>query len=376
LIVMLLIVAMSLPACSASDPLFTNNLTVPLDWQGNLAVAPVPAVIGMAYHNTNNGITYYYSGSWQTLASPGSNGTNGSDGANGTNGQGFTWKDAWVTGTNYSAYDVVTDDGNCYVCILAIINSTTIPGSDGTHFTILAMKGTNGTNGNDGYTPIFGVDYFNGADGAPGVTDVFTASTNGLVPSPTTSTGLFLKDDATWASPAGGGGLTDFANDPATTTGLTWGYKAGVINYQTQGNPEVSIQFAAGTIELTDGQSYILIYLDGSGVNSITCGGIYDYTGMGIGCKPLYFVTTADELITIILDVRTGLTSADFSTMLTSWLNWVQPLSSPPSPTSEYAGRFWVVWDSGGGVAAILYICLPGSDDNYHWVKIVDGDDP
>jgi hypothetical protein len=37
----------------------------------------------------------------------------------------------------------------------------------------------------------------------------FTASVKGAVPPPTTATGKFLKDDGTWAIPAGGTGGTD-----------------------------------------------------------------------------------------------------------------------------------------------------------------------
>ena len=36
--------------------------------------------------------------------------------------------------------------------------------------------------------------------------DTFTATVKGAVPPPTTATGLFLKDDGTWAAPPGGGG--------------------------------------------------------------------------------------------------------------------------------------------------------------------------
>jgi hypothetical protein len=38
---------------------------------------------------------------------------------------------------------------------------------------------------------------------------VFSAGSDGFVPDPVTATGLFLKDDGTWAAPAGGGGAVD-----------------------------------------------------------------------------------------------------------------------------------------------------------------------
>ena len=65
-------------------------------------------------------------------------------------GQGFTWRDAWVSGDSYAPYDVLTNAGSCYECILAIGSSTTAPGSDPTYFSLLAKAGTNGTNGTNG----------------------------------------------------------------------------------------------------------------------------------------------------------------------------------------------------------------------------------
>ena len=47
--------------------------------------------------------------------------------------------------------------------------------------------------------------------------NVFTASARGLVPPPTTATGLFLKDDASWAAPGTGGGSGPLNNVSATT---------------------------------------------------------------------------------------------------------------------------------------------------------------
>lgn len=68
----------------------------------------------------------------------------GAQGAKGNTGQGFTYRNAWVSGTSYAAYDVVTYSGSTYVCILAVSGST-IPSSDSSHWTLTASKGDTGT---------------------------------------------------------------------------------------------------------------------------------------------------------------------------------------------------------------------------------------
>jgi len=55
--------------------------------------------------------------------------------------------------------------------------------------------------------------------------NAFTTTLKGLVPAPGTATGKFLKDDATWAAPAGGGGASVTVSDtapPAPTAGNLW----------------------------------------------------------------------------------------------------------------------------------------------------------
>jgi len=64
-------------------------------------------------------------------------------GNTGATGQGFTYRNAWVSGTSYAAYDVVTYNGSTYVCILAVSGST-IPSSDSSHWTLTASKGDTG----------------------------------------------------------------------------------------------------------------------------------------------------------------------------------------------------------------------------------------
>ena len=77
----------------------------------------------------------------------GDTGATGAKGDTGAAGQGFTWRGVWASGQNYAAYDVLTYSGSCYQCILAINNSTTVPPSDGAHFSLMASKGDTGAPG-------------------------------------------------------------------------------------------------------------------------------------------------------------------------------------------------------------------------------------
>ena len=73
----------------------------------------------------------------------GAQGPEGPQGIQGLPGQGFTYRGNWVSGTNYSAYDVVSNNNSSFVCYVAIENSTTEPQDDTTHFNYLAKGVTN-----------------------------------------------------------------------------------------------------------------------------------------------------------------------------------------------------------------------------------------
>jgi len=135
-----------------------------MDWRGDNSTAPtLNLVVGTGYHNTANGKSYVYDGSlWLIFSEPGATGATGATGPQGiqgepgdtgtpgATGQGFTWKGAWLTGSSYSTYDVVTDAGSCYECILAINPSNTAPGSDPAHFSLITSKGDTGAQGPQG----------------------------------------------------------------------------------------------------------------------------------------------------------------------------------------------------------------------------------
>lgn len=65
-----------------------TNITVPIEWKGDLPQAPADALVGWTYYNTSTKCSYIYDGSiWQKIASDGRDGKDGIDGKDGTDGK-------------------------------------------------------------------------------------------------------------------------------------------------------------------------------------------------------------------------------------------------------------------------------------------------
>ena len=94
-------------------------------------------------------------------------GPQGATGSTGATGQGFTNKGAWSSSTSYVPYDVVTNSGSSYVCILAV-HDVILPGNDAIHWTIIAQKGDTGAQGERGTTGATGATGNNGLTGPAG----------------------------------------------------------------------------------------------------------------------------------------------------------------------------------------------------------------
>lgn len=75
----------------------------------------------------------------------GPTGTTGSTGSTGATGQGYTWRGTWSSVTAYAAYDSVIYSGSSYVAVASSTNIT--PGTDGSKWSLLAQKGTDGSGG-------------------------------------------------------------------------------------------------------------------------------------------------------------------------------------------------------------------------------------
>ncbi len=100
----------------------------------------------------------------------GPQGDQGQAGSNGTNGQGFTFRAAFDSGTNYNPYDVVTYNGSTYDASVAIPPGGGTPDQN-PNWTLMAQegaKGQQGQQGAQGQTGATGPQGPQGPQGEPG----------------------------------------------------------------------------------------------------------------------------------------------------------------------------------------------------------------
>lgn len=104
----------------------------------------------------------------------------------------LTPKGEYSSTASYEELDVVRYEGSSYVVNKACSGITPV---EGEYYTLMAEKGTKGDPGQDGYTPVKGVDYF---DGAPGKDATLEGGSTGQIP--------YRKDDGSvgWMDPPTG----------------------------------------------------------------------------------------------------------------------------------------------------------------------------
>jgi hypothetical protein len=159
----------------------------------------------------------------------------------------------------------------------------------------------------------------------------------------------------------GSGTIDDLANDPDTTTGLTYGYKAGSINVVTQSNGIVLVGLEANTIILPDNME-TLVFLD---IPNYMVTDIVTYIDT-YGIEPTIFwimadVITSDNQITSITDLRN--LGSIYAVDSTGWAG-----GTLPEAQQQYRGRLFTL-EGDVGVADKIYICLKQADDSYMWVE-------
>ena len=104
----------------------------------------------------------------------------------------LTPKGEYSSTAMYEELDVVRYEGSSYVVNKPCSGITPV---EGEYYTLMAEKGTKGDPGQDGYTPVKGVDYF---DGAPGKDATLEGGSTGQIP--------YRKDDGSvgWMDPPTG----------------------------------------------------------------------------------------------------------------------------------------------------------------------------
>lgn len=322
----ILILSLLLSSCSPGDSLYINSLTTPLSWQGDLAAAPVPAIQGMAYHNTTNGITYYYDGAtWQTLATPGANGANGANGAPGAAGQGFTWQGAWVSGGSYVPYDMVESGGSAFNCILAT-SGVILPSLDNVHWSLVAQAGLSSVLNGVTTTDINGFIKGNGAVVSADNSTYLTTEGDPVVGA---VAGIVKSNGAGVISAASSG--TDYAPVTSGTSVLkangSGGFAAaGVADIDPIVTRIIEIKLIddATSLGTGDGKVFFCIPVDLNGWNLVDADAMVStVSSSGTPTYMIYNVTDSQDMlsvgITIDANEYTSYTAATSPTINTSY---------------------------------------------------------
>jgi hypothetical protein len=94
-------------------------------------------------------------------------GIQGDAGIAGSNGQGFTFRGAWVTGTAYHPFDVVTNGGQTYEASTSFTSAASFS-ADASNWNLWAQKGDTGATGTTGATGSQGPQGIQGNQGNAG----------------------------------------------------------------------------------------------------------------------------------------------------------------------------------------------------------------
>jgi len=146
---------------------------------------------------------------------------------------------------------------------------------------------------------------------------------------------------------------TDLANDPATTTGLTYGFKAGRVTYGLTVD-----DIAAGTVVLADNSdSYIYVDFATNSVKASTNPNVLTVNTLLIGGA-----TTVAGAITVLYDFRSWLTGgrlkkSDIVSDVAYGVGWDEDTTNAPSKNAVYdkIESLPLLTDLDGGIASEVY---------------------
>ena len=196
----------------------------------------------------------------------GETGPIGNTGPTGNNAPGYVWIGEWIIGASPTKYAVVNDlisfNGNVYICISDVNSDTSDPSTDGVHwnpFISNFLQGATGDKGATGSTGATGNNGTNGNIGATGATGATGTGTTGNT-GPTGATGTGITGPTGPTGNPGPTGITGPSGGPMGPTGPT-------------GSPGTSLEtvhFVSGSTSVTLDLSYTLVGINHTGATGST----------------------------------------------------------------------------------------------------------
>lgn len=249
---------------------------------------------------------------------------------------------------------------------------------DGSHLTGISGSGSE-------TDPIVGA--INGIVKANGSGTISSASAGtdyqAPLPDQTGNDGKVLGTDGSalsWVE-QGGGSSNAFKNNPATTSGLTYGYYGGTVTFLENDIPEEVQVIENGTIEILPGpesnyEYYILVLSEEGGVQYIPVEYYEEYLGNYPDVIIAYIETNGVDEIVDFEAYPLGKEYRNLGSLVDSYINTYIVGSGFDDPETAESEAMIYFQYGGVGEKSILWVPLQGSDEEVHWIKIADGDAP
>ena len=271
----------------------------------------------------------------------GISGASGFSGITGNDGQGFNFSGDWMLGTGYSAYDVVHNIGNAYLCYSQILDTTVDdePGVGGNwtnYWQLFVDRGVSGYSGISGISGYSGVSGYSGRSGYSGYSGysgisgyVGTSGYSGI----SGASGLSGYVGTSGYSGISGSNGTSGYSGVSGVTGLS-GY-SGAVGSGTSGYSGYG-GMTSGTYPLTDGATIAINWANGA-TQTVTLG--------ATGRTVTFSGAVAGQVYRFIIKQDSG-----GSKTITTW------------PTIKWAGGSAPTLTTTGSKADIVTILYDGTD--------------